>query len=245
MTSVSGEIVGTTGPDQAAIEASARIADALRIAVGLRGSASLALSGGNTPRDTYARLAKQPGVEWSKIDVFWVDERAVVPTDDRSNFRWAKATLLDAAAVPSGRVLRIEAERPDTEAAARDYEKDLRERVPADEHGVPSFDVMVLGIGEDGHTASLFPGEPTVDIQDRLVASVPAGDGREARITVTAPVIEHARRVFVLVVGRKKRAALGRVWGEHGSLRETPARVIRGCRGSVTWIADPGSLGKP
>lgn len=102
---------------------------------------------------------------------------------------------------------------------------------------------MVLGIGDDGHTASLFPGEPTVDIADRLVLAVPQRPGREARLTVTAPVIQHASHVLVLAVGENKRAALARVADPRGERHETPARVIRGCLGSVLWIVDAGALG--
>jgi 6-phosphogluconolactonase len=110
--------------------------------------------------------------------------------------------------------------------------------VDADDEGFPAIDVVVLGVGIDGHTASLFPGESTVEQREPLVASVAASGVREARLTVTAPIIEHARNVFVLVVGEEKRPALARVFSAQGSARATPARIIRRCRGSVTWILD-------
>jgi 6-phosphogluconolactonase len=183
-------------------------------------------------------LAREPAIDWNRAHVFWIDERAVPPSDERSNYRWAKETLLDAARVPPERVHRMRAEASDAEAAAREYETLIRRHVPADADGVPSFDAAVMGVGDDGHTASLFPGEPTVVLADRLVVPVPAKGGREARLTVTRPVIEHARRLFFLVVGPNKRPALERVLADEGDVRETPARLVRGCRGAVEWIVD-------
>ena len=195
--------------------------------------------GGNTPRDAYATLAGEPGLDWTKIDVFWVDERAVGPTDERSNYRWAKAILLDAAHVPAERVHRMPSDAADLEAAARAYEKAI---VSVSSNGAPAFDLMVLGVGDDGHTASLFPGDKTVDVTDRLVAAVPASPGREARLTLTRSVIQQARHVLVLVVGSAKRNALDRVWAAEGDVHQTPSRIIRDCRGAVTWIVDEAAI---
>jgi len=177
------------------------------------------------------------------IELFWVDERAVAPTDDRSNFRWAKACLIDPAKIPECHVHRMHADEADLENAAREYEQVLRTRVPVGQGGVPSLDIIVLGVGDDGHTASLFPGQPTVEIQDRLVVAVGKTDGREMRLTMTAPLIEQARTAFVLAVGAKKTAALERVWAVSGSLRDTPARVIRNVRGSIHWVIDKAAGG--
>jgi 6-phosphogluconolactonase len=232
---IPGELV--TKPDGAGVakDASARMAGALRSALQDRGRACAALSGGNTPRDAYAALAKEPGLDWTKIDVFWVDERAVAPTDERSNYRWAKATLLDVARVPPERVHRMPSDATDLEAAAKAYGNVIADCVGG---GAPAFDLVVLGVGDDGHTASLFPGDPTVDVTDRLVAAVPAKPGREARLTLTRPVIQHARRVLVLVVGAAKRPALARAWAPDGDVHQTPSRIIRECLGAVTWIVD-------
>src|SRR5579862_7128936 len=145
MSPLPGEVLTTTGAAQAGMVASSKIAEALRSAISLRGMASIALSGGNTPRGAYAQLARESGIEWAKVNVLWVDERSAPPTDDRSNYRWAKATLLDALPVAASRAVRMEAERPDAKQAALDYEKALRARVAPDEEGVPAFDVMVLG----------------------------------------------------------------------------------------------------
>jgi 6-phosphogluconolactonase len=239
--------VVSSGGDRVAREAAERIAAVLRAAVGRAGRATIALSGGNTPRGAYAILASQ-SVDWSKVSLFWVDERAVPPVDDRSNYRWAKATLIDGVcgAIDAKRVHRMPADDADLDAAARAYEKVLRGGVATDTANpgaVPAFDVVVLGVGEDGHTASLFPGEPTIDVRDRLVAAVPALGAREARLTLTPPPIETARNVFVLAVGAGKREPLGRAWAPEGDIHRTPARLVRECRGVVTWLVDEAAVG--
>jgi 6-phosphogluconolactonase len=235
---VPGQLVAVAEAQEVAKEAAARIARALQNAIAKRGRAALALSGGTTPRDAYALLAQEPAVDWARVSVFWIDERAVPPTDERSNYRWAKATLLDPARVPSERVHRMRAEAPDLDGAARDYERLIREWVELDADGAPAFDASVLGVGEDGHTASLFPGDPSIDVVDRLVISVAANQKREARLTVTTPIIEHTRCLFILAVGATKREPLERVWATQGDVHQTPARLVRGCRGAITWIID-------
>lgn len=240
---VPGQLVAVPTAAEVAREAAARIARGLQAAILRYGHASVALSGGNTPRDAYALLARDPLVNWTKVDVFWVDERAVPPTDDRSNYRWAKETLLDVARVPADRVHRMAAEAADRAVVAKEYERRIRERVEVDSDGVPAFDVIILGIGEDGHTASLFPGEPTVETSEGLVVAVPAKGPREARLSLTPLAIEHARSLIVIAVGAGKREALERVWAAQGDVQKTPARVIRGGRGGVTWVIDQAAGG--
>jgi 6-phosphogluconolactonase len=240
---VPGQLVASRNAQDVAREAATRMARALRNAVGRNGRAALALSGGNTPRDAYALLAAESGLDWTKVSLYWVDERAVPPTDDRSNYRWAKSTLIDRAGIAADHVFRMPADAADLDAAARDYERSIRDHVELDGDGIPAFDVVVLGVGEDGHTASLFPGETTVDVSDRLVVAVKAGPGREARLTLTATTIEHGRNLFILAVGAGKRPALERVWAAQGDVHATPARVVRGCRGAVTWLIDQAAGG--
>jgi 6-phosphogluconolactonase len=239
---VPGQLIATLDAEHVAREASARIAKALRDAIAVRGTASIALSGGNTPRDAYTRLAKEAGLDWNKVALFWVDERAVPPTDGRSNYRMVKETLLDHVAIPPAQVHRMPADAADLEEAAKEYDGVVRSKVRMSS-GAPALDILVLGIGEDGHTASLFPGEATVEITDRYCAPVPAATGREARLTLTAPVIENAWVAFVLAVGKNKSQALERVWSTSGRLRDTPARVVRGIRGGLTWVIDKAAGG--
>jgi 6-phosphogluconolactonase len=257
---VPGILIATPDAAQVGREAAVRMARTLRDAIEARGVATVALSGGNTPRAAYGLLAADRSVDWGKVEVFWVDERAVPPSDDRSNFRHAEEELLRPARIPAAHIHRMPGEAADLEAAARAYEDLVRARVaPAPDEdsvrpsrpsgpsyeGVPSFDLIVLGVGDDGHTASLFPGEATVNVSDRLVASVPAKGAREARLTLTVPAIQAARSIIVLAVGAAKNGPLERAWEVGGSVSDTPARIIRGGRGNITWIIDraAGGLG--
>ncbi len=240
---VPGQLVAVADANAVAAQAATRIGKALRDAVGRSGGAAIALSGGNTPRAAYALLAKDSSIDWSKIEIFWVDERVCAPTDDRSNYFWAKATLIDGAKLAASSVWRMPTDSRDLEAAAQSYEALLRARIRPASDGLPAFDVMVLGVGDDGHTASLFPGDTTVHEQTRLVVAVPAKGAREARMTVTPPVIERSVAIYVLATGAGKAAPLDRAWSARGSLDETPSRVVRSARGGVTWIIDRAAGG--
>ena len=239
---VPGLLIATPDASQAAREACARISKTLREAIRDRGGATIALSGGGSPLETYRLLAKET-FDWKKIHVYWVDERAVSPDHERSNYGAAKAALLDAIAIPESNVHRMRGEMPDASAAAADYEQVLRDTVKEKLGGLPALDLMVMGIGDDGHTASLFPGEPTVNVTDRLVAAVPAAADREARITLTSPVLENARASVIIVLGKSKNAALEQIWSTSGDVKETPARIIRSFRGSITWVIDRAAGG--
>jgi 6-phosphogluconolactonase len=206
-------------------------------AVRERGVARVALSGGTTPGEAYRRVAGF-ALPWDRVEWFWVDERAVAPSHERSNYRAAAADLgLEKAPVNAGKVFRMHAEAPDLAAAARDYERLLRERF-----GVAravAFDVMTLGIGDDGHTASLFPGMGTVAAADRLVLDVAAqpDKGLEPRLTLSAPVICEARLIVVLAKGAKKRDVLIQAQSP-GPEDETPSRLIQRASGEVAWVVD-------
>ena len=244
---VPGLLVTTADSKEAVHQAARRMGDVIRNAQAARGKAFIALSGGNTPRDAYKELATYTDVDWNAVEVFWVDERAVLPTDDQSNFKWAKETLLDGAKIPDVRVHRMHAEAPDLEKAAADYAREL-ERVPqekqrADGISVPVFDLLLMGVGDDGHTASLFPGMGMVDIRDKWVTAVPQSEKYSARISLTAPVIEAGRVVLALVAGAKKKEPLEKVWSVTGSNKETPARILRNVHGSLVWVIDRAAGG--
>jgi len=193
---------------RAAAEEVARRAEAV---VAARGRFTLALSGGSTPRALYALLADPEApwrsrVPWSRVHVFFGDERNVPPDHPDSNYRMAREALL--AHVPVGSVHRMQGERPAAEAAEL-YEADLRHEFGA--AGVPALDLALLGLGADGHTASLFPGSPVLEERTRWVAApfVPHLDAH--RITLTVPVLERARAVLFLVSGADKASALARL----------------------------------
>ncbi len=202
--------------------------------------ARVALSGGSTPRAMFRVLA---GLElpWQKTEWFWVDERAVPADHPRSNYGAARADLFDRVPVPPAQVHPLTPDGPDLGAAARRYEARLAERFGLSPGGgPPAFDVVLLGIGDDGHTASLFPGEATVEVSDAWVVAVPASEGREERLTLTAPVLAAARRAIVLAQGESKREPVRRARAS-GSAREVPARVTQQVRGELYWLVDPGA----
>jgi 6-phosphogluconolactonase len=228
-------------PDRAehTILAADLLAGAIVEAIGERGVARVALSGGSTPSDTYQRLAAMP-LPFARVEWYWVDERGVPPDHPRSNYG-AAARDLSLADGMHGHAFRMEGERDLAEAAAA-YDALLRTRF-----GVASavaFDAMTMGIGDDGHTASLFPGIGAVRIDDRLVAHIPEQPEKklEARITLTAPVILEARVVLVLVRGEAKKepVAAARAPGSEDSV---PARILQRAKGKVYWVLDKAAAG--
>ena len=239
---VPGLLIATPDAAQAGREACARMTRAIHDALKERGGATIALSGGSSPLDAYRALAAQP-LDWNRIHVYWVDERAVPPDHERSNYAAAKKALLDAIAIPPGNVHRMRGEDPDLEKAAADYEAELRDTVKAKVGGLPALNLVVLGIGDDAHTASLFPGEDTVNVTDRLVAAVPATGGREARLTLTSPMLENAKASTIIVLGKSKHEPLERIWATSGDVKATPGRIIRGFRGAITWVIDRAAGG--
>ena len=239
---VPGLLIATQDAQQAAREACGRMTKAIHDGIRDRGVATIALSGGGSPLDAY-RLLAQETIDWNKVHVYWVDERAVPPEHERSNYGQAKKALLDPAKVPAANVHRMRGEATDLEIAAADYEAELRDTVKNKLGGLPCFDLLVMGIGDDGHTASLFPGDRTMYVTDKLVASVPSKADREARLTMTTPLLEAAKSSVVIVLGKAKHAPLERIWAVHGELDETPGRVIRNFRGSICWVIDRAAGG--
>ena len=206
------------------------IAAAIEADVRERGRCAVALSGGNTPRPVYERLARSPlasRIPWPSVAVYFGDERAVPPDDPQSNYAMARAALLDRAGVRADQVHRMEAERADRDAAARDYERLLPERL----------DLLLLGMGADGHTASLFPGSPLVDERRRRVAPAAGPTPPRERLTITPPVIAAARRVAVLVAGAEKAPTIAAVLRGPARPRDLPAQLARGGTGFVDRAA--------
>jgi 6-phosphogluconolactonase len=229
-------IVAADAAEHAALAAEL-MARAIYGAATQRGVARVALSGGTTPAEAYRRLAKLD-LPWESTEWFWVDERAARPDSPRSNYRNACADLgIPSAAVPPARVHRMEADDPDLEAAAARYEASLRRAFGV--AAAVAFDVMTLGVGEDGHTASLFPGTGAALVNDRLVLPIAAQPSRslEARLTLTAPVILEARLLLVLGRGASKRAVIEAA-REGGDEEEMPARLVKRAQGQLVWLLD-------
>ena len=234
------EIVVVPDAPSLAREAARRVVDVARDQIALRGRLTLALSGGSTPRALFRLLAAPPqsgDVDWSRVHVFWGDERTVPPDDDESNYRMAREALLDHVPVPPEQIHRIQAENRPDEAAAS-YEQVLREVFGLAVGEPPDFGLMLLGIGADGHTASLFPGTRALEETDRLVVANVVPQLNTTRITVTVPVITEAANVLVLVAGADKVDAVRRALQAPYDPTQTPSQVLRTAAGRVTWLLD-------
>ncbi len=228
-------------PDAAvAAEAAAReLVEASKDALGNRATFCVALSGGSTPKRMFQALAGEELrglVDWKRARVFFADERCVPPNDERSNYRLAKEHLLDPLAVPPENVFRMRGEE-EPERAARDYEAVLRRELGAG-RAAPRFDLVFLGLGTDGHTASLFPGSRAVEEKRRWVAAIGAPELPERRLTLTLPVLNASRRVVFLVTGEEKRAAVAAVLAAKRGSSSLPASLVKPKRGSLIWILD-------
>jgi len=203
--------------------AAERIASELTKAIEERGQASLALAGGTTPKATYELLAGLP-LDWSKIDIFFGDERCVPAEHEDSNYRMAKAALFDRITIPAARIHRMQGELADRDAAARAYEAELPDRI----------DVMVLGIGEDAHTASLFPGAAALSERVRRVLPVTGPKPPPQRLSMTPPVLEAARLCLVLASGAGKAEPARRAFKDPLDIVATPIQLAR----DGVWIMD-------
>jgi 6-phosphogluconolactonase len=216
-------------------------------AVRTRGHFTVALSGGSTPRRLYRLLAgdgnprRRPRVPWKATHVFWTDERRVPPASPESNHRAASETLLSRVPIPPAHIHRIRGEEPDAGRAARRYERDLRSFFRLRPGRWPRFDLVLLGVGRDGHIASIFPGSGAPRERRRLAVAVqsrkaPAVRPRVGRITLTLPVINEARCVLVLASGSEKASIVRAVLAGRGGDR--PARLVRPRRGVLIWMLD-------
>lgn len=207
-------------------------------AVAERGQFAVALAGGSTPRPVYTLLAGQPlagEVDWARVEVFWGDERCVPPDHADSNYRMARRVLLDRVPISREHVHRIRGELPPQEAAAA-YWLVLQEDLGGDGR----FDLILLGMGADGHTASLFPDTPAVSERERSVVAVYVKKLDVWRATLTLPVINAARHVMFLVTGQEKADALARV---HAG-EPLPAAMVQPSDGHLTWLVDRDAASK-
>lgn len=226
--------------DDLAHEAADLFVWAGRQAIAASGRFRVALSGGRTPRDLYAALrdpALAGQLDWSRVEFFFGDERGVPPDHPESNFALADEGLFQPLRIPAERVVRMPGETTPAEAAAAEYETRLR-RAFGDEPW-PRFDLVLLGLGEDGHTASLFPGTAALQERTKWVTAGLAPTGVRSRITLTVPVLNRARTVLFLVTGAAK-APIVRVLLE-GPGREAaryPASLIRPESGRLIWLLD-------
>ncbi len=229
-------------PEALSLGAAEFFADTARDAVAARGRFSVALSGGSTPRRTYETLARpsfRDRVDWARTHVFWGDERCVDLDDPRRNALMAQEALLRHVPVPAGQVHPMDC-LPDPREAARRYEALLRNFFTG---GEPRFDLILLGLGENGHTASLFPGAAVLAEAARWVAEVYVAEPDLHRLTLTAPFINRAATVAFLVAGAAKAAVVREVIAGPRDPRRLPAQLIRPEPGELHWLLDKGAAG--
>lgn len=215
-----------------------------RQAIAERGRFTWALAGGSTPKALYELLAAEPfasQIEWQKVEVFWGDERTVPPDSPQSNYRMAHEALLSRVPVAATRIHRMAGELTPSAAAER-YNYDLQRAFPSAVYPSvpPSFDLVLLGMGDDGHTASLFPGTTALQVEDQWAAVAAKGEGKalEWRLTLTFPVLNAAREVAFLVLGAAKRPMLENVLKADPNDTQWPSARVRPNNGRVVWFVD-------
>ena len=231
-------------PEELAKAAARDFATLAEEAISERGRFAVALAGGSTPRSNYEALARDYAgrIDWDSVHVFFGDERSVGPDHEASNYRMAREALLDH--VPVGGVHRMRGELPPGEAAAA-YEEELRGFFG---EGSPRFDLILCGLGEDGHTLSLFPETSALDVTDRWVVANPVLKLETTRLTLTTPVLNASRTVTFLVAGEGKAGALREVLEGDADPRAYPANFVRPEDGDLIWLvyrAAAGSLKPP
>jgi len=206
----------------------------IQTAIQERGLCTIALSGGSTPKPLYEAIATQQ-LPWDKIHVFWGDERYVPPDHSDSNEGMARRAWLDRVELPDSNIHPMPTNEADPAVAASKYEEDIREFFQVQVGDVPSFDVILLGMGDDGHTASLFPYTKALQVRDRLI-TVGSKDA-QPRLTFTVPLINHARCVIFMATGTNKRPALDQVFAPVADDSTYPSRLIQP-QGELWWLLD-------
>ena len=200
---------------------------------------TLCLSGGSTPAATYKMLAERfrLSVDWKEVQFYWGDERCVPPDDDASNFAMAQRTMLSHLDLQPQQIHRMRGELPPDDGA-RDYENDLRRSFGIDQGEFPRFDLMLLGLGDNVHIASLFPGSPAIGERERLAVALEVDAPQRHRITLTPPVLNNSARIMFLVEGAGKAAAVKMALEGPRDRERYPAQIIDPPDGEVIWLLD-------
>jgi len=235
-------IVVSASKKEAAQRCSEYVLNHLTNALSSRQRAMLAISGGSTPKLLFTEMAKA-GFDWSKVDIFWVDERCVPPTDSQSNYKLANETLLTPAGVPAENVHRIHGELP-PEQAARRYIEEIRQSLALQDGVLPVFDVIHRGIGSDAHTASLFPGEPLIADHHGIAAAVWVEKMKSHRVTLLPGVLIAARATVIQAAGENKAEPIRNVLEGPDDPYQFPCQI--GTRGfdNAVWFLDTAAASK-
>ena len=223
--------------DELSRRAAEAVAATISAAVQARGRCSLALSGGNTPRALYGVLATtfREQIPWRHVHVFWGDERVVPPGDPRRNDQMAREMLLSKVACPEANIHPMAAGPLPPDDAAREYEETMRQYFS---DGRPRFDLLLQGLGSEGHTASLFPGSPALDEPQRWVRAVVVPADPPSRLTLTLPVLSQAANAYFLVSGAGKSRALRAALDDTTDPKTCPAAAVQLADGVITWWVD-------
>jgi 6-phosphogluconolactonase len=214
-------------------------------AIRLRGRAMIALAGGSTPEKTYRILAGR-SIDWTRIHLFFSDERFVPLDDPSSNYGMARRALFDSPNLQNAHIHPVPVDASSAAEAAERYEATLVKEFDPKGGKTPAFDLIVLGLGDDGHTASLFPGSASLQVKDRLVVASPAGKlpPPVERITFTFPLINAAHKVAFLVEGKSKERALTSVLEDEPTCDACPAVCVHPDNGEVIWLVDEAASGR-
>jgi len=236
----SAEIRILTTPQELYAAAAELVVNTANEAVSAQGRFALALSGGSTPKNLFNLLATnaRSSLPWDRTFFFWGDERHVPPTDPESNYRMADEAMLSKVPVAAANVFRVPAENPDAAAAADAYEQSLRKFFALHPGQFPAFDLLLLGMGPDGHTASLFPGTAALHEKSKLVVANWVEKLNAHRITLTLPVLNAARCVAFLVSGVDKAEALKSVLEGNAPGEQYPSKLVRPASGKLIWFLD-------
>lgn len=219
-----------------------------RDAIARRGRFAVALAGGSTPKRLYQLLADDPRhaqIDWPHLEIFWNDERAVPPDHPESNYKMAWDAMLSRVPVDEARVYRMQGEAPDADQAASDYQRRIAQVFGLDvDEPPPSFDLILLGIGEDGHTASLFPYTAAIEETCRWVVANQIAQRKMHRLTMTLPILNRAAQVVFLVTGADKAAVVSEILeGPPDSLR-LPSQAVQPGNGQLHWFLDRPAAGR-
>jgi len=236
----STEIRTLTTPQELFAAAAEEVVRTTTEAVAARGRFTIALSGGSTPKSLFNLLATNARntLPWDRMFFFWGDERHVPPTDPDSNYRMADEAMLSKVPVPAGNVFRMAAENPDAASAAEAYEKTLQKFFALQPGQFPRFDLILLGMGPDGHTASLFPGTAGLQEKSRLVIANWVDKMKTHRLSFTLPVLNAAACVTFLVSGTDKAPALHAVLESDASGEQYPSKLVHPTDGKLIWLID-------
>lgn len=228
--------------EQAYTDAAEFILHCAENAIASKGSFTVALSGGSTPKRLYELLASpvwRERIPWSKIEFFWGDERYVPPTDTSSNYRMTNEAMLSKVSVPVERIHRVPTELEPPEVAAEKYEDEIKRVISTQAGAVPQFDLVLLGLGTNGHVASLFPFQPALHEKSKVVVSEYIEEVKMTRISVTFPVINAARDILFLSLGPDKASVLKEVLTGKRDPERLPAQYVHAEHGRATWLLDP------